>query len=135
MPYIQRRSGVIVGLFENPQAGVTDEWMDGNSQEIIEFINRANQRPDWEAFFAAKMPLLVEIMVLAEAVSPVAKQYVDFLKIEFSKQPDINLPRLARYWNAAIAEVLTPAQIEELNLSAADYHLPFQINAQGEVLT
>lgn len=133
MPYVQRRNGAIAGLFENKQPGIAEEWMDGSHSEVLAFISRVNQRPDWEAFFEAKMPLLIQVLITAEAAGAEAKQYVDFLKIEFSKRPDINLPRLRSYWNAAIAPVLTSSQVEELNLAAADYYLPFQINVQGEV--
>jgi hypothetical protein len=134
MPYIQRRGSVIIGLFENLQPGMAEEWIDGNAAEVLEFLNRVNRRPDWDAFFTAKMPMLIEIMVAAEAVSPAAKQYVDFLKIEFSKRPQIDPSRLAVYWNAAISPVLTPAQIEELDLAANDCNLPVQVNAQGELI-
>jgi hypothetical protein len=133
MPFVQRRNDQITGLFENQQPGMAEEWLDGTHPDVIAFISRTNRKADWDGFFAAKMSLLIPILVAAEATSPIAKQYVDFLKIEFSKRPEIDLPRMSSYWNAAISPVLTLDQIEELNLAAEDYYLPFHVNSQGVI--
>lgn len=39
MPYVQRSSGLISGLFANEQVGYAEEFLPGDNAEVVAFLN------------------------------------------------------------------------------------------------
>lgn len=39
MPYVERRSGVVSGVYANPQPGYAEEWLEDGDEEVVAYRN------------------------------------------------------------------------------------------------
>lgn len=86
--------------------------------------------PNWEGFQQDNLALLSSLINQALAVDHAV---TIFLTLEF-KSVSINLAQLCNYWNASVAQVISPAEITTIIQSATTHNLPVSLNAQGEMV-
>lgn len=134
MPYIQRRNGQIIGLFENQQPGMAEEWLAADDVEVLAFRDRILQQPNWRLFRVSMMthPAYRRIASSANLNRPMEVQQ---LQIAIS-MPDPYLPVIRDLWEVLLTTISPEDQpgsqeIAEWNAIAASAHLPFTFDSQG----
>lgn len=48
MPYVQRISGAVIGVYENPQSAYAEEYLDEDNAEVLAFLNPPPSVDDYE---------------------------------------------------------------------------------------
>ncbi len=115
MPYVERRNGVIVGVYANPQPGYAVEFLADNAAELLAFM--AAPVPQSVSRFQAKAAL-ASIGKLDDADAAVAASNDPLLQLAWAEAPDF--PRNSAGINAlAPALGLSQADLDDLFIAAA----------------
>lgn len=137
MPFVQRRNSQIVGLFENQQPGMAEEWLADDATEVLAFRDRRPQQRNWGAFRVSMMthPAYRRIASSANLNTPLEVQQ---LQIAIS-MPDPYLPVIRQLWSVMLA-VTSPddqpslEEVSEWNAIAAGAYMPFSFDSQGLIV-
>lgn len=68
MPYVQRREGVVVGLYANLQQGYAEEWLEADDPEVIAYQTPAPGAPHLNSGGLARFTGAVPATMSADSI-------------------------------------------------------------------
>lgn len=103
MPYVERRNGVVVGLFANPQPGYAEEFLIDQDPEVEAIINPPPSIDDYKLAIVAMLDSKAQERRYDGAVS--ISTYVGSTNPQWAAEAQAYVAWRDRVWTYAYAEL------------------------------